>query len=109
MKNNEPIDNSTRIVNEEPLDDELLMISNILKDSTMNYKKSLISDILNKSIINDIMNESMDDDLEEELINNTLKHSMTLTQPINNKGSLIKESTINIILTYPINNNLKNL
>ena len=52
----------------------------------------------------------MDDDFEEEVINNTLKHSMTckiLGQSINNKGSLIKEPTINNILTHPMNNNLK--
>ena len=52
----------------------------------------------------------MGDDLEEELINKTLKHSMTckiLAQPINNKRSLIKEPTINNILTHPMNNNLK--
>ena len=52
------------------------------------------------------MNGSMNDDLEEELINNTLKHSVTckiLAQPINNKGSLIKEPTVNNILTHPMN------
>ena len=73
------------------MDDELLMISNILKEPTMNNKKSLIRDILNKSIINEIINQSMGDDLEQELTNNTLKNSMTckiLAQPINNKGSL---------------------
>ena len=98
------------INNEEPLDEELMMISNILKEPSLNNKKYLINDILNKLVINDVMNESMGHDLEDELINNTLKHSMTckiLAQPINNKGSLIKEPTINNILTHPMNNNFK--
>ena len=54
--------------------------------------------------------ESMNDDLKELLINDTLKHSMTckiLQEPINNKGSLIKEQTVNNILTHPMNNNFK--
>ena len=52
--------------NEEPLYEQLIMISNILKEPTMN--KSLIRDIMDKSMINDIMNESMDNDLKELLI-----------------------------------------
>ena len=64
--NNEkqPITNNLTInnENEEPLDEELIMISNILKEPRMN--KSLI------------MNESIDDDLKELLINDTLKCSM---------------------------------
>ena len=112
--NNEPINNSTinnetTSNNEEPMDNDLIMISNILKEPTMNNKQSLISVILNKSMISDIMNQLIDDDLKELLINNTLKHSMTckiLAQPINNKESLIKEPTINNILTHPMNNNL---
>ena len=106
----EPINNLTRKNNEEPMDDKLMMVSNILKEPTMNNKKSLISDILNKSIINDIINQTMGDGLEEKLINNTLKHSMTyknLAQPINNEGYLIKEPAINNILTCPMNINLK--
>ena len=54
--------------------------------------------------------ESLDDDLKELLINDTFKHSMTckiLQKPINNKGSLIKEPTINKILSRPMNNNFK--
>ena len=83
------------------------MISNILKEPTMN--KSLIRDITDKSMISDIMNESIDDDLKELLINVTLKCLMRrkiLTQPINNKDSLLKEPTINNILIHPINNNV---
>ena len=83
--NNEkqPITNNLTInnENEEPLDEELIMISNILKEPRMN--KSLI------------MNESIDDDLKELLINDTLKCSMRhkiLTQPINNKRFFIKRT-----------------
>ena len=93
---------------EEPMGEELLMISSILKDSTIN--NSLIRDIMDKSIINDIMNEQIDDALKELLINDTLKCSMRrkiLIQPINEKDSLIKEPTINNILTHPMNNNVK--
>ena len=110
MTNNLTINNETLMNNEEPMDEELIMISNILKEPTMNNKKSLIIGILKKSIINDIMNEQMGDDLKEEPINNTLKHLMTcktLAQPINNKESLTKEPAINNILTHPMNNSLK--
>ena len=58
------------------------------------------------------MNQPIDNNLKELLINNTLKHSMAceiLAQPINNKESLIKEPTIDNILTHPMNNKLKNL
>ena len=48
----------------------------------------------------------MGNDLEKELINNTCK---ILAQPINNKETLIKEPTINNILTHPMNNNLKKI
>ena len=73
------IDNSTvNNEDEEPLDEELLMISNIWNDPTMNNKNPLIRDILDKSIINDIMDdESLDDNLKELLINDTFKHLMT--------------------------------
>ena len=50
------INNST-INDEEPLDEQLLMISNIWNDSAMNNKNYLIRDILDKSIINDIMDD----------------------------------------------------
>ena len=86
------------------------MISNIWNNSNTTNKNSLIRDI-DKSRINDIMDdESMDDDLKELLINDTFKHSMKckiLEKPINNKGSLIKEPTINNIRSHPMNNNLK--
>ena len=45
------INNST-INDEEPLDEQLLMISNIWNDSTMNNKYYLIRDILDNSTIN---------------------------------------------------------
>ena len=55
--NNEkqPIPNNLTINNdnEELLDEELIMISNILKEPIMN--KSLIRDIMDKSMINDII------------------------------------------------------
>ena len=115
IKNNEPINyltinNKTTINNKEPIGNDLIMISNILKEPTMNNKGSLIRDILNKSMISDIMNQPIDNNLKELLINNTLKHSMAceiLAQPINNKESLIKEPTIDNILTHPMNNKLK--
>ena len=56
------------------------------------------------------MDQPIDDDLKELLINNTLKCSMRskfLAQSINNKDSLLKEPTINNILTHPMNNNVK--
>ena len=56
------------------------------------------------------MNKSIDNDLKELLINDALKSSMRrkiLTQPINNKDSLLKEPTINNILTHSMNNNVK--
>ena len=87
------------------------MISNICNNSSIDNKNSLIRDILDKSIINIMDNESMDDDdLKEELINDTFKHSIKckiLQKPINNKGSLIKEPTVNNILSHPMNNNFK--
>ena len=117
IKNNEPINNSTinnkaTINNEEPMDNGLIMISNILKEPAMNNKESFIRDIMDKTMISNIMNQPIDNDLKELLINNTLKHSMTckiLAQPINNKKSLIKEPTINDILTHAMNNNLKKI
>ena len=55
--NNEkqPIPNNLTINNdnEELLDEELIMISNVLKEPIMN--KSLIRDIMDKSMINDII------------------------------------------------------
>ena len=61
-KNNKNQQEQTKINNstvnnddKEPLDEELLLISNIWNDPTMNNKNSLIRDILDKSIINDIM------------------------------------------------------
>ena len=102
--------NSTTINNEELIDNDLIMISNILSDSTMNNKESLIRDIVDKSMIIDIMNEQIDDDLNKLLFDNTLTHSMRckiLAQAINNEDSLLKEPTINNILTNPMNNNLK--
>ena len=72
------------------MDNDLKMISNILKELTMNNKQSLIREIMDKTMISGIMNQPIDNDLKELLINNTLKHSMTLAQPINNKDSLLK-------------------
>ena len=66
---------------------------------------------MNKSIINDIIDDnSLNDDLKESLQNDTFKHSMKCKiseKNINNKGSLIKEPTINRIISHPMNNNLK--
>ena len=72
------------------MDNDLKMISNTLKELTMNNKQSLIREIMDKTMISGIMNQPIDNDLKELLINNTLKHSMTLAQPINNKDSLLK-------------------
>ena len=44
--NNSTINNEISINNEEALDEELLMISDIWEDSTMNNKNSLIRDIM---------------------------------------------------------------
>ena len=51
---------------------------------------------------------SLNDHLKESLINDTFKHSIKckiLQKPINNKGALIKEPTINKIISHPMNNN----
>ena len=78
-------DDNGSIINEiisnnddEPLDEELLMISNIWNNSNSN-KNLLIRDILDKSISTDIMDDnSLDDDLKESLINDPFKHSMNV-------------------------------
>ena len=83
------------------------MISNIWNNSSGN-KNSLIRDILNKSMINDIMDDNIDD-LKESLINDTFIHSMKckILEKNNNKGTLIKQPTIDKIISHPTSNNLK--
>ena len=106
---NSTINDKITINDEEPMEEELMMISNTWKEPTMNNKKSLIRDIMDKSMINDIIDQPIDDDLKELLISDTLKCSMRRKKPINNKDSLLKEPTINNILIHPMNNNVKKI
>ena len=117
MNNGKLINNKETINTDQPMNNNLTMISNILKEPTINNKEYLISDILNKSMISNILKQLISNNSKETLINNILKQStinkilkgstIRMQSIPHNKESLIKDLTINNILTQPMENNLK--